>query len=208
MQPVGQTRDDVEIVARRLPGLQTAEEDAAPVETPVTTPVATPAADEPPDFQLVIWKHSKALGKWYAKGRLVNGTQLPELGEDFFTWDPVYNRIPNRPWRRYGTDRLIRTILTVLHAYRTEHDSAQRVGIMDLSRTHGGVFGNTCSTQNLLISRLPTSVCPGPTVNVPFGAQRLIISAMSLLEMDLCQFLSILSMSKMPREPAWATEKR
>ena len=66
---------------------------------------------------------------------------LPELGEDFFTWDPIFNRIPNREWRRYGTDRLIRTVLTVLHEYRTEHDGAQRVGIMDLSRTHGGKFG-------------------------------------------------------------------
>jgi murein endopeptidase len=32
-------------------------------------------------------------------------------------------------------------VLTVLHEYRTEHDGAQRVGIMDLSRTHGGKFG-------------------------------------------------------------------
>ena len=59
---------------------------------------------------------------------------LPELGEDFFTWDPVRNRIPNREWRRWGTDRLIRTVLTVLHEFRTERDGAQRVGIMDLSR--------------------------------------------------------------------------
>src|SRR4051812_3382726 len=111
----------------------------APVETP--TAVATLGPAEPPDFKLVKWKHSKALGRPFSNGRLVNGTQLPELGEDFFTWDPVYNRIPNREWRRYGTDRLIRTILTVIHAFRTEHDSAQRVGIMDLSRTHGGPFG-------------------------------------------------------------------
>jgi murein endopeptidase len=113
----------------------------APVETPTATPVATLGPEEPPDFKLVDWKHSRALGKPFFKGRLVNGTQLPELGEDFFTWDPVYNRIPNREWRRYGTDRLIRTILSVIHAYRTDHDSAQRVGIMDLSRTHGGAFG-------------------------------------------------------------------
>ena len=70
-----------------------------------------------------------------------DGVQLPELGEDFFTWDPVHNEIPNREWRRWGTDRLIRTVLTVLHEYRTERDSAQRVGIMDLSRPHGGRFG-------------------------------------------------------------------
>ncbi len=71
----------------------------------------------------------------------MRGVLLPELGEDFFTWDPIFNRIPNREWRRYGTDRLIRTVLTVIHEFRTEHDGAQRVGIMDLSRTHGGRFG-------------------------------------------------------------------
>ena len=30
-------------------------------------------------------------------GGCVDGVQLPELGEDFFTWDPIFNRIPNRP---------------------------------------------------------------------------------------------------------------
>ena len=76
-----------------------------------------------------------------AKGRLKNGVLLPELGEDFFTWDPIRNEIPNREWRRWGTDRLIRTVLKVLHEYRTEFDGAQRVGIMDLSRPKGGAFG-------------------------------------------------------------------
>ena len=28
------------------------------------------------------------------KGRLRDGVQLPELGEDFFTWDPIHNRDP------------------------------------------------------------------------------------------------------------------
>jgi murein endopeptidase len=112
-----------------------------PTETALATPEATIGPTLPPDFALVTWKHSKALGKPARKGRLVAGVQLPELGEDFFTWDPIFNRIPNREWRRYGTDRLVRTILTVLHEYRTERDGAQRVGIMDLSRTHGGRFG-------------------------------------------------------------------
>ena len=82
-----------------------------------------------------------ALGQPACKRPARGRHPAPELGEDFFTWDPVYNRIPNRDWRRWGTDRLIRTILTVIHEYRTEHDSAQRVGIMDLSRPHGGRFG-------------------------------------------------------------------
>ncbi|HEY6889792.1 MAG TPA: penicillin-insensitive murein endopeptidase [Solirubrobacter sp.] len=117
-----------------------------PADTPVATDTATPTETPvdpgtPPDFAEVQWHHSKALGHPALRGRLADGTQLPELGEDFFTWDPVYNRIPNRAWRRWGTDRLIRTVLTVIHEYRTERDSAQRVGIMDLSRPHGGRFG-------------------------------------------------------------------
>src|SRR4051812_37025729 len=125
------------------PGQEPTPPPAAP--TPVATATSTPAPTvdpgTPPDFAEVVFHHSKALGKPAYKGRLVDGTQLPELGEDFFTWDPVLNRIPNREWRRWGTDRLIRTLLTVIHAYRTADDSAPRIGIMDLSRTHGGAFG-------------------------------------------------------------------
>jgi len=119
-----------------------------PVETAVPTPTATPTFETPvtepsipPDFATIQWRASQAKGSWARKGRLVRGVLLPELGEDFFTWDPIFNQIPNREWRRYGTDRLIRTVLTVIHEFRMEHDSAQRVGIMDLSRTHGGRFG-------------------------------------------------------------------
>jgi murein endopeptidase len=107
-----------------------------PTATPTVTPTPTPA-----DFALVTWHHSRALGKPFAHGRLVNGTQLPPLGQDFFTWDPVYNQIPNRGWRRWGTDRLIRVLLTVISDYRATVSTAQRVGIMDLSREHGGFFG-------------------------------------------------------------------
>jgi hypothetical protein len=110
---------------------------------PLQTPVATVDPGIPPDFAEVIWHDSKALGHPARKGRLKDGVQLPELGEDFFTWDPIFNQIPNRDWRRWGTDRLIRTVLTVLHEYRTARDSAQRVGIMDLSRPHGGRFGRS-----------------------------------------------------------------
>jgi murein endopeptidase len=119
-------------------------EPAPPPVTATATPtaIATPVAPGlPPDDAEIVWHHSKALGKPFFKGRLVGGVQLPELGEDFFTWDPVYNRIPNRPWRRWGTDRLVRVLLTVIADYRASVSSAQRVGIMDLSRPHGGPFG-------------------------------------------------------------------
>ena len=113
-----------------------------PADTPVPTATETPVdPGVPPDFAAIAWRDSQALGQPARKGRLKNGTLLPELGEDFFTWDPIYNQIPNREWRRWGTDRLIRTVITVIHEYRTERDSAQRVGIMDLSRPHGGKFG-------------------------------------------------------------------
>ena len=112
----------------------------APVGTPPASPVALAA---PPDFAAVTWRRSRALGGPASKGRLIDGVQLPELGEDFFTWDPVLNRIPNRPWRRWATDELIASVLRVLHSYRTERDGAQRVGIMDLSRPYGGRFGKS-----------------------------------------------------------------
>ena len=125
-----------------------------PEPAPTFTPTATPGPDEspvptitpvlpgvPPDFGAIAWRKSSALGSPASKGRLKNGVLLPELGEDFFTWDPIRDEIPNREWRRWGTDRLIRTVLRVVHDYRTEHDGAQRVGIMDLSRPRGGPFG-------------------------------------------------------------------
>ena len=40
-----------------------------------------------------------------------SGVQLPAERETFFTWDPVLRRSPNRPWRRWGTDRLVRMVL-------------------------------------------------------------------------------------------------
>jgi murein endopeptidase len=104
---------------------------ARPLQDP---PVAPPVPSPPPP-------PSVALGKPYAHGRLVNGVQLPEFGDHFFTWDPVYNVAPNRPERRWGTDRLVNMLLQVFKDYRDAHSGAQRVGVMDLSREHGGPFG-------------------------------------------------------------------
>jgi penicillin-insensitive murein endopeptidase/zinc carboxypeptidase len=83
---------------------------------------------------------SYALGlPW--EGTLANGDQLLREGEHHFTWDPVLKRSPNRPWRRWGTRRLVRTVLAVLDAHRAAHPGAPRVGIGDLSRPNGGDFG-------------------------------------------------------------------
>ena len=111
----------------------------APTETP--GPIVDTQPGVPPDFAAIDWQPSRALGRPAKRGRLVRGVQFPELGEDFFTWDPIHNVIPNREWRRWGTDRLVRTVLQVIHDFRLEHDDAQRVGIMDLSRPRGGRFG-------------------------------------------------------------------
>jgi murein endopeptidase len=94
------------------------------------------AAPEPP----VTWRPSRAVGRPYA-GRLVNGVQLPAAGADFWTYDWGTRSTPNRPWRRWGTDRLVRTVLQVLHEFRLAHPATARVGIADLSRPRGGPFG-------------------------------------------------------------------
>ncbi len=69
------------------------------------------------------------------------GVRLPPGGAHFFTWDPIRHRSPNRGWRRWGTDDLVRTTLRVIRDYAAAHPHAPRVGIGDLSRPHGGYFG-------------------------------------------------------------------
>jgi murein endopeptidase len=53
----------------------------------------------------------------------------------------VLRRQPNRAWRRWGTDELVRVTLKVIRAFARAHPGAPRVGIGDLSRPHGGDFG-------------------------------------------------------------------
>lgn len=104
---------------------------AAPVDGPV--PPAPPAP-------VIAWRHSTPVGLWWA-GRLRDGVELPAEGPDWFTWDPVLKVKPDRGWRRWGTDRLVRTLLDVIAQYRLDNPFAGRVGIGDLSRRHGGEFG-------------------------------------------------------------------
>ena len=114
---------------------------AMPQQEPAPPPPAAPAVPVPPTSDPPIaWRHSIAVGKPFA-GRLVHGVQLPAEGRDFFTYDWGTRLIPNRPWRRWGTDRLIHTLLDVLASYRAAHPGAPRVGIADLSRHYGGRFG-------------------------------------------------------------------
>ena len=88
----------------------------------------------------IVWRESRALGLPYA-GRLKRGVRLPSEDAAFFTWDPIRRTTPNRWWRRYGTDRLVQTLLDVLGEFQDAHPDAPRVGVGDLSRPGGGNFG-------------------------------------------------------------------
>src|SRR5262249_25070105 len=102
------------------------------VATVVAAGLAAVAAGAEPE--------SRSLGfPW--DGRLVGGVQLASDGPHFFTWDPIRKRSPNRPGRRFGSGRLIQTLLRVLNGYAAAHPDAPRVGIGDLSRQYGGDFG-------------------------------------------------------------------
>jgi murein endopeptidase len=115
--------------------------EATPTPAPTPTPTPAPAFVEGEEDLAIEWRESRALGLPYANGRLRDGVKLPAAGRDFFTWDPVLKRSPNRPWRRYGTDRLVRIVLRVLREHRAAFPEAPRVGIGDLSRPQGGEFG-------------------------------------------------------------------
>jgi murein endopeptidase len=93
-----------------------------------------------PQYEPVAWHHSRAFGKPFA-GRLTHGVRLPPEGEHFVTYDPVLRRVPNRAWRRWATDTLIRRLLRVVRDYRSEWPLAPRVVVGDLSRPLGGEFG-------------------------------------------------------------------
>jgi murein endopeptidase len=92
----------------------------------------------PPDP--IRWRRSRAVGLPFA-GRLVRGVRFTSQGRDFFTWDPLRKRSPNRAWRRHGTARLVRLVLRVLREHRRANPGAPRVGVGDLSRPRGGDFG-------------------------------------------------------------------
>lgn len=112
---------------------------AAPAVADAAKAPPTPPTSDPIDWHFD--QPSRTLGQ-PSHGRLVNGVQLPIAGQDFFTWDFPLNRSPNRGWRRWGSDRLLLTVLTVLRDYRADNPDAPRVGIGDISRKRGGNFGS------------------------------------------------------------------
>jgi murein endopeptidase len=104
------------------------------------SPFTTQRPFTPRPDNSIRWQSSRALGN-PAAGRLVRGVQLPPGGPTFFTWDPLLHRQPDRAWRRWGTDGLIRMVLRVVTTYAAGHPHAPRLGIGDLSKPHGGWFG-------------------------------------------------------------------
>jgi murein endopeptidase len=83
---------------------------------------------------------SRALGR-PGRGRLVNGVPFPEESDFWFTWNFPEGVSPNPEFRRYGTEKLVLTLECVLSAYGARHPELARVGVADLSLTHGGPFG-------------------------------------------------------------------
>src|SRR5687768_6591541 len=100
----------------------------------------TRAPEREPVRQPIQHRDSVAVGS-PAVGSLEGGVRVPPRGRHYFTWDPVEHVSPSPPWRRWGTDELVRTTLRVIRSYRRAHPRAPRVGIGDLSLPEGGYFG-------------------------------------------------------------------
>jgi hypothetical protein len=107
---------------------------------PAPASLTAPAAGPPPAI-VVPQVGSIAVGAPNA-GRLVNALQLPASGPDWVTWDGPLGRSPNRPERRWATDRLLAFLLAVLRDYRLANPGAPPVLVGDLSLPYGGPFGS------------------------------------------------------------------
>ena len=105
---------------------------------------AEPKAEAYPQIR---WHRATSRGLPYA-GTLSEGTQLPVDGPDWVTWDPVTDSVPNQPRRLYGNEHTIRTIVSVLGAYRAAHPDAPRVVVGDISFRGGGPMDQHRSHQN------------------------------------------------------------
>ncbi|MGH2980927.1 MAG: penicillin-insensitive murein endopeptidase, partial [Solirubrobacterales bacterium] len=103
-----------------------------------------PASNDPAEKQAeaprIAWRRSIAVGT-VSSGRLVRGVKLPASGRHHFTWDPILERSPDRRWRRWGTDFVLRKLLKVIREFRRSNAEAPRVTVGDLSRPRGGDFG-------------------------------------------------------------------
>ena len=140
--------------ARPAAGAPAADTVARPVPRWPLTPAVGPAAREAAPARsaerrrrarlrrlegAIRWRRSTSVGTAGA-GALVGGVRLPAEGVHFFTLDPVRWTLPNRPDRRWGSARLLRTILRVARGYAAAHPDAPRIAIGDVGREAGGPF--------------------------------------------------------------------
>jgi hypothetical protein len=129
--PASEQRGPAVKIAPRPPA------DSAPRPVPkLPSPAPVPRLKPP----AIRWRRSVAAGRPWA-GRLVRGVRLPARGRGYETWDPVLKRTPNRTWRRWGTDRMVRLLLKAIASYRRARPAAPPVLVGDLSRPRGGDFG-------------------------------------------------------------------
>ncbi len=98
------------------------------------------ASEQGKGRERIQWRRSESVGT-HSAGRLRRGVQLPARGREWVSWDPIEKRRPNRWWRRWGHERLVRTTLKVLRDFGRDHPNAPRVAVGDLSRPRGGDFG-------------------------------------------------------------------
>ena len=117
------------------------------VEKTPTRTVAPRVTRETPQFPAVRWAAATSHGLPYS-GSLSGGTQLPLEGEDWVTWNPVADRVPNVPRRLYGNDRVVRKLLSVVAAYRQAYPKAPRAVVGDISFRGGGPMELHVSHQN------------------------------------------------------------
>lgn len=145
-EPSGEPTRAIDLPAADAPGAPGAPEGpVAPAPTEGDRDdQADPAPGEPPSPKggrpEIDYRKSKAVGEPW-DGKLKRGVLLPREGKAWFSWDPIKKRSPNRQWRRWGTDKLIRTTVGVIREWGTENPRAPRLPIGDLSRTRGGDFG-------------------------------------------------------------------
>jgi Penicillin-insensitive murein endopeptidase len=122
---------------------QTSRSPAAPTPKRSRKAVAG-RADAAPRIE---WRNATSVGLWWS-GSLIAGTQLPVEGPDWVTWNPVTDSVPNAPRRLYGNERTIRTIVSVIEAYREANPRAPRVVVGDISFEGGGPMDAHVSHQN------------------------------------------------------------
>ena len=145
-QDAGPLQADPPSLTFRLDGARS-EIPEAPVPRVASSKPAARAPARETSVARVEWHRARSVGLPYY-GRLVDGTQLPVEGPNWVTWNPVTDSVPNRPNRLFGHERTIRTILSVLAAYRTAHADAPRVVVGDLSFRDGGRMDQHVSHQN------------------------------------------------------------